>query len=159
MAVNLKKARVDWKIEGLVADGPDPKLRDKLMLFGQFVGDWEIVQASYVQADGTWAEMRGEVHFGWILGGAAVQDVWIGHRLGDEKLGMIGTTIRFYDPKIDAWRSTWLSPLKGLVQLFIGRDVDGKIVLELQNAAKMPREMGIFRYHFRVFQVARRGNY
>jgi len=115
MAVNLKKARVDWKIEGLVADGPDPKLRDKLMLFGQFVGDWEIVQASYVQADGTWAEMRGEVHFGWILGGAAVQDVWIGHRLGDEKLGMIGTTIRFYDPKIDAWRGTWLSPLKGLV--------------------------------------------
>jgi len=29
-------------IKGLGADGPDPKLKEKLMLFGQFVGDWEI---------------------------------------------------------------------------------------------------------------------
>jgi hypothetical protein len=128
----------NWKIEGLAADGPDPKLKDKLMLFGQFVGDWDIVEASYLQADGVWAEMRGEVHFGWILGGTAIQDVWMGHRLGAEKLGMYGTTIRFYDPKIDAWRSTWLSPLKGLVQLFIGRKVDEKIVLDLQNATDYP---------------------
>jgi hypothetical protein len=46
---------------------------------------------------------------------------------------MFGTTVRFYDPKIDAWRSTWLSPLKGLVQLFIGHKVNDEIVLELQN--------------------------
>jgi hypothetical protein len=128
----------NWKIEGLAADGPDHKLKDKLMLFGQFVGDWDIAEASYLQADGTWAEMRGEVHFGWILGGTAIQDVWMGHRLGTEKLGMYGTTIRFYDPKIDAWRSTWLSPLKGLVQLFIGRKINEKIVLDLQNTTDYP---------------------
>ncbi len=26
-------------IKGLVADSPDPELKEKLMLFGQFVGD------------------------------------------------------------------------------------------------------------------------
>jgi hypothetical protein len=35
-------------IEGLGADGPDPNMREKLMLFGQFVGDWDIVEARYI---------------------------------------------------------------------------------------------------------------
>jgi hypothetical protein len=125
-------------IKGLGAHYPDPTLKEKLMLFGQFVGDWEIVDARYLKADGKWAEMRGEVHFGWILGGTAIQDVWMGRLLGEEKLGMFGTTIRFYDQKIDAWRSTWLSPLRGIVQLFIGRKVGSKIVLELQNNNSYP---------------------
>ena len=34
-------------IKGLGADGPDPNMRQKLMLFGQFVGDWDIVEARY----------------------------------------------------------------------------------------------------------------
>jgi hypothetical protein len=125
-------------IKGLGALYPDPNLKEKLMLFGQFVGDWEIVDARYLKADGNWAEMRGEVHFGWILGGTAIQDVWMGHLLGEEKLGMFGTTIRFYDQKIDAWRSTWLSPLRGIVQLFFGRKVGSKIILELQNSNGYP---------------------
>ncbi|MGA2680202.1 MAG: hypothetical protein ABSF44_00195 [Candidatus Bathyarchaeia archaeon] len=65
-----------WTIKGLGADGPDLPLKEKLMLFGQFVGDWEISEARYIQADGTWVKMRGEVHFGWILGGTAIQDGW-----------------------------------------------------------------------------------
>jgi hypothetical protein len=132
MAIN-KQPGSCWKIEGLAADGPDPKLKDKLMLFGQFVGDWEIIECRYIQADGSWVNMHGEVHFGWILGGSAIQDVWMGCRLGEERMTMFGTTIRFYDPKIDAWRSTWLSPLKGLVQTFIASKVKDEIVLELQN--------------------------
>jgi len=122
-----------WKIEGLAANGPDRALKDKLMLFGQFVGDWEIVRAHYIHEDGSWVEMKGEVHFGWILGGSAVQDVWMGCRTGEEEMVLFGTTVRFFDPKIEAWRSTWLSPLKGLVQTFIGRKVQDQIVLELQN--------------------------
>ncbi len=124
----------NWKIEGLAAEGPDPKFADKLMLFGQFIGDWDIVKARYVQADGTWVQMRGQVHFGWILNGSAIQDVWMGCPEGQDKMVLFGTTIRFYDSKIDAWRSTWLSPLKGLVQMFIGRKVKDEIVLELQNS-------------------------
>lgn len=154
MKIDSKREGDNWRINGLGADEPDPELKDKLMLFGQFIGDWEIVEARYMQRDGSWTEMRGEVHFGWILGGSAIQDVWMGHKLGVEKIGMFGTTIRFYDPKIDAWRSTWLSPFKGLVQLFIGRKVGDKIILELQNPAEYPEhwvfsEIGSesFRWH------------
>ena len=129
-----------WRIEGLAADRPDPDLKEKLMLFGQFVGDWDIIEARYVQADGTWVKMKGEVHFGWILGGTAVQDVWIGYREGSGKMSLFGTTIRFYDPKIDAWRSTWLSPLKGLVQTFVARKVKDDIVLELQTIDGYPEK-------------------
>jgi len=34
-----------------------------------------------MKADGTWVKMKGEVHFGGILGGTAVQDVWMGHQV------------------------------------------------------------------------------
>ncbi|MGA3289298.1 MAG: hypothetical protein ABSD42_03545 [Candidatus Bathyarchaeia archaeon] len=127
-------------IKGLGADGPDLPLKEKLMLFGQFIGDWDIVEAQYIQADGTWVKMKGEVHFGWILGGTAIQDVWMGCKEGSQKMTLFGTTIRFYDPKIDAWRSTWLSPIKGLVQTFIALKVDDEIVLELQNTDGYPEK-------------------
>ena len=41
-----------------------------------------------------------------------------------------GTTLRFYDPSITAWRSTWIDPLNGRVRRFIGRPDGGDIVLE-----------------------------
>jgi hypothetical protein len=127
-------------IKGLGADGPDPDLKEKLMLFGQFVGDWDILKARYTKADGTEVKMKGEVHFGWILGGKAIQDVWMGSREGSKKVVLFGTTIRFYDPKIDAWRSTWLSPIKGLVQAFIGRKINDEIVLESRTTEGYPEK-------------------
>ncbi len=100
------------------------------MLFGQFIGDWNIVEARYPQPHGTELKKHGEVHFGWILGGRAVQDVWMAF---NDKLGKafpVGTTIRFYDPKIDAWHSIWINPISGEVQMFVARKVDENIVLE-----------------------------
>jgi hypothetical protein len=127
-------------IRGLGADDADAHLKNKLMLFGQFVGDWDIVEAQYIQADGTWVKMNGEVHFGWILGGTAIQDVWLGYQKDSKKLSLFGTTIRFYDQKIDAWRSTWLSPLKGLIQTFIARKVNDEIVLKAQTSVGYPEK-------------------
>jgi hypothetical protein len=138
--VDVSKENSYWLIKGLGAKGPDPSLKNKLMLFGQFVGDWDIVDARCLQVEGTWVRMKGEVHFGWILGGTAIQDVWMGCREGSKKMVMFGTTIRFYDPKIDAWRSTWLSPLKGLVQTFIGHEVNDEIVLEHKTAEGYPEK-------------------
>ena len=43
--------------------------------------------------------------------------------------GFFGSTLRFYDPSIDAWRSTWIEPVNGRVRRFIGRPVDGEILL------------------------------
>jgi len=115
-------------IRGLVSVAPDPKFREKLMLFGQFVGDWDILEAKYPQPDGTIIKREGEIHFGWILDGRGVQDVWMIRKEG--RTVPVGTTIRFYDPKIDAWHSIWIAPMHGLVQSFVARKVGDEIVLE-----------------------------
>jgi hypothetical protein len=117
----------------LHVDGPAGVHADQLMLFGQFVGSWQL-RWSGRDADGKPAVMNGELHFGWVLGGRAVLDIWIVPGRGEPgegqpPLAFHGSTIRFYDPRIDAWRSTWVEPVNGRVRRFIGRLVDGDIVL------------------------------
>jgi hypothetical protein len=122
-------------IKGLMAEGPDPELKEKLMLFGQFVGNWDI-EARYPQADGGEVKRQGEVHFGWILEGRAIQDVWMTH--DKTPPSFMGTTIRFYDPKIDAWHSIWIAPARGVVRTFLGRKVGNDIVLESKTKEGYP---------------------
>jgi hypothetical protein len=126
-----------WTIKGLAANGPDPNLKEKMMLFGQFIGDWEI-EDHYTKADGTEVNMKGEVHFRWILDGKAIQDVWMGCPRGSQKNIIFGTTIRFYNPKIEAWYSTWISPIKNIVQTFVARKVNEDIILEGKTAKGYP---------------------
>lgn len=118
-------------IKGLPADGPDAGLKDKLTLFGQLVGDWEFESERYFPG-GRVSQRTGEIHFGWILNGTAIQDVWIA-RLVKPMLGVpstsFGTTIRFYDPTIDAWRITWITPIASLVQSFVARPAGDDIIL------------------------------
>ena len=73
-----------------------------------------------------------------ILDGRAVQDVWMWN---DEKTGKpvpAGTTVRFYDAKIDAWHSVWFSPEQGAVKSFVARRVGDEIVLDGKTAEGYP---------------------
>ena len=119
-----------WGIRGLGAHGPDPALREKLMLFGRLVGDWT-GEAVFIEPDGREVRGgRGEVHFNWILDGRAIQDVWM---VEDPKLGRMvpaGSTVRFYDPREGLWRSVWVSPIQGAAIVFTGREVRDEVVLE-----------------------------
>jgi hypothetical protein len=119
-----------WSIEGLPARGPDAELRDKLQLFGQFVGDWDIVEH---RTPLTRIQPAGEVHFNWILGGRAVQDVWGAADPRTGRLIPLGTTVRYYDPDLGAWRSTWIAPRQNTVRRFIGKKVGDRIVLQEEN--------------------------
>jgi len=67
------------------------------------------------------------------LGGRAIQDVWIECAATDASSdsGDWGTTLRPYDHKIDAWRSTWIGLNHGVVMPFIARQIGDEIVLEL----------------------------
>jgi hypothetical protein len=129
-------------IEGLQSEGPDPQLEEKLMLFGQFVGDWDILEDRFYLPDGTRSSepnlTRGELHWGWILDGRAVQDVWMSIDEKTRKAIPEGTTIRFYDQKIDAWHSVWISPNQGVVRTFVARQVGDEIVLEGRTAEGYP---------------------
>jgi hypothetical protein len=126
-------------LDALFADGPASDLADKLLLFGQFVGSWEL-EVVYHGPTGE-RTLSAEWHFAWALNGRAVQDVWIAPDRRDRERGEPpvdwGTTIRFYDPRIDAWRSTWIGPAKGLVLPFLARSVGDEIVLEGSFEADM----------------------
>jgi hypothetical protein len=127
----LLRHRLDegWLLTGLGAKGPIPRLRRQLDLFGQFVGDWEIFPAAVENGASRHREAEGEAHWRWVMGGLAVQDVW-GHRDRSSR-GFVpeGSTIRFFDPEVDAWRSTWISPYQRVVRRFLGRPEGNEIVL------------------------------
>ena len=120
-------------IEALQSSRPRAQLAEKLQLFGQFVGSWDVDVTNY-KTDGSQETVKGEWHFGWVLDGRAIQDVWIAPkrtlRAGNEEVGEYGATLRFYDPRIDAWRSTWIGPTRGWVLPFIARPINDEIVLE-----------------------------
>ena len=119
--------------KALHAEGPSGTSAVELQLFGQFVGSWDIAWTG-TGADGRIVTASGELHVGWVLGGRAVQDVWIVPGRGQPGEGQPprafhGSTIRFYDVTLGAWRSTWIEPVNGRVRRFIGRAADGEIVL------------------------------
>jgi hypothetical protein len=55
--------------------GRKPGYAERLSLFGRFIGAWD-VESHGTGHDGRPAPRAGEVRFGWVLGGSAVQDVW-----------------------------------------------------------------------------------
>jgi hypothetical protein len=69
-----------------------------------------------------------------VLEGRAIQDIWIvpprDARNQRSDLYDYGTSLRFFDPEIQAWRSTWIGPMHGLVRTFIAKRVDDQVVLE-----------------------------
>lgn len=117
----------------LFAGEPAQKHKHQLMLFGQFVGDWEFEGVGY-DTDGTRTTDKGDIHFAWVLQGRAIQDLWIEREVSDNRPKVYGSTMRFYDPRIDAWRITWTEPNYGLVTSLIGRKVGDEIVLEGKDA-------------------------
>lgn len=120
-------------VDALHAQGPSVEGAPELMLFGRFVGSWDVAWTGSDE-QGHPATARGELHFGWVLGGRAVQDVWIVPGPGEPGQGQPpmafhGSTIRFYDRALGAWRSTWIEPVNGRVRRFIGHPVGDEIVL------------------------------
>jgi hypothetical protein len=62
---------VAQEIRGLGASGPTSELAQKMMLFGQFVGDWEC-DVVLIQPEGSKINGSCEWHFGWVLQGRAI---------------------------------------------------------------------------------------
>lgn len=120
----------DVLADAFTADGPTPGSTDALALFGQFIGSWDL-DVTDIAADGAETTSPGEWHFGWALGGRAVADVWIcpRRRPDGSSPGEHGASLRFPDPEIGAWRSTWTGPGKRMVRTFVARPEGDEIVL------------------------------
>lgn len=121
----------------LDSPGPAPDRADKLRLYAFLVGHWDTRIVAF-EENGTRHESRGEIHAGWVLEGRAIQDVWLTPPRAERKPGTLpqlpvtgpwyGTTLRVYDPGIDAWHIQWTDPATGFRATQIGRAEGADIV-------------------------------
>jgi hypothetical protein len=132
----VSNSRSSDLIPVLHADGPAPDRAGALELYGQFVGDWDADIVTYTP-DGMHHQGQGEIHFGWVLEGRAIQDVWMiprrKERLPEAPVMPVsgnwyGTTIRVYDPALDAWRIYWIDPATNAYYQQVGRKQGADIV-------------------------------
>jgi hypothetical protein len=120
--------------ETLFAAGPHPSLGSHAETYGWLVGSWEGEFRDNIGSDETNGAM--EVHFGWVLQGLAIQDTWIAPTRAERARGSrstsrdtYGTTLRLFDPAIQAWRIFWFNPARGLIRSeLVGRRVGADII-------------------------------
>jgi hypothetical protein len=98
------------------------------VLHDRLIGTWNVRYINYPETGST-RHRQGEVRFGWILNGFAVQDVWIWHADAAYPVERIGTTIRFFDLQLGSWRIVWIEPAAGTVIQLKGGEAEGRIVL------------------------------
>ncbi|MGH8237480.1 MAG: hypothetical protein ACREXP_10730 [Steroidobacteraceae bacterium] len=112
----------------LHTDRPAADRVEEMALYGQFIGRWTF-EGTMRGKDGSTHRGQGEIHFGWVLDGRAVQDVWI-------LPGVFhGSTLRVYDPNIKAWHILWSDPLQQYFSRQLGRANGRDIVQNGSNDA------------------------
>jgi catechol 2,3-dioxygenase-like lactoylglutathione lyase family enzyme len=110
-------------IAALHTERPAADRADNMGLYAFLVGRWEF-HGTVHRDDGTKHTGRGEIHAGWALEGRCLQDVWILPGV------FYGTTLRVYDPGLDAWHIFWIDPTRQFYPRQIGRARGRDIVQE-----------------------------
>jgi hypothetical protein len=118
----------------LAAPNRSSEMPESADVYGWLVGSWELEALHYAAVDVSALGLMGEAHFGWVLEGRAIQDVWIMPRRS-ERAGhagkinnMYGTTLRVWDAAIQAWLISWVNPVTGHREEQIGRRIGEDIV-------------------------------
>ena len=112
-------------MKALHSEAPAADRASHLELYGWLIGDW-VMDATVHRDDGTTFKGSGEIHFGWVLQGRAIQDVWILPGV------FYGTTLRIYDPGLGAWHILWSDPLRQFHARQIGR-AQGNDIVQIGN--------------------------
>jgi hypothetical protein len=128
-------ATMDPFVEILASTGRPPDINPDDDLYGFLIGSWELDVVAYPD-EGNATHTTGEAHFARVLGGRAIQDVFINPQRLDRapdspKFGnWFGTTFRYFDPTIRAWRVFWFNPDDGFRAELVGRRRGNEIVQE-----------------------------
>jgi hypothetical protein len=119
---------------GLAAAGRSAEIPESADVYGWLAGSWDLDVLHYAAVNVEKLGIKGEMHAGWVLEGRAIQDVWIMPRRSERtpatsKLNnMYGTTLRIWDPSLQAWLIRWINPVSGHFEQQIGRRVACDIV-------------------------------
>ena len=73
-------------LDALGGDGAAADRAGKMDLYARFVGSWDL-DVTQFSRDGAPRRHKGEWHFGWVLEGRAIQDVWIVPPRGERRGG------------------------------------------------------------------------
>ena len=109
-------------------------------LYGWLIGSWEMDTVRHLD-DGTIQKWTGECHFGWVLEGRAIQDVWIRPKRPAPST-MYGTTLRIFDPGIGGWHIIWSDPLNQDYSRQIGR-AEGKDIVQIGDDSRGLKTDGV----------------
>jgi hypothetical protein len=135
MTTTRVEGRIDFQAM-LEARGRSPEIPEGADVYGWLIGSWELDVLHYRTVDVSGQSIKAEAHFGWVLEGRAVQDVWIMPQRSeravapDKTSNMYGTTLRVWDSSIRAWRITWINPVTGHREEQIGRS-NGKEIVQV----------------------------
>lgn len=123
---SLERSRA--MIDALGAEGAHPTLGVEARLWDRFVGIWDCEYTFFLD-DGTIKHARGELRFGWIIDGRALQDIWISYPNESGKERSIGTSVRFFNSRSKLWRVVFVSPAYGGLITMQGGAEGDRIVL------------------------------
>lgn len=129
-------------VASLAAASPHPSLGVHADTYGRIIGSW-LGELSLHKDGKRVSSASVEAHFGWVLEGRAVQDVWITPARADRRtnanagLNWYGTTLRVFDPSTNAWNTTWTDPASQLRIQLIGRR-QGDDIVQIGTRADRP---------------------
>jgi len=120
-------------LSALAAPGRACDIDETDDIYGWLVGSWSLEVLCYRGIDLRGENVMAEAHFGWVLEGRAIEDVWImparvARPPQDPAVNMYGTTLRSWDPALRAWRIQWTNPAHNHSETQIGRRVGEEIV-------------------------------
>jgi hypothetical protein len=127
----------DAMITTLAARSASPALGEEAQTFDRLVGVWD-ADFSFPKDDGTVSHKKGEILFGWVMDGHAIQDLWISYPTPERKERTIGTTFRFFDKASKQWRIVFVNPqFNYMVTAQGGREGD-RIILHGVDSDGLP---------------------
>lgn len=112
----------------LGSEAPPANRAKDMALYGWLIGSWEM-DTLHHRDDSMIEKWNGECHFGWVLEGRAIQDLWIRPKRPAPST-MYGTTLRVFDPSIGGWHIIWSDPLNQDYSRQIGR-AEGKDIVQV----------------------------